>query len=75
MLFCASQTLNTFFPRRKEILLQRGADVGRGQQALAPGRDSSHTPVAGVGSTGKDLPVGRAGTDTDSLGWKWEHEG
>lgn len=54
--------------------------MGRGQQALAPGRDtpgrdSSHTPVAGVGSPGKDLPGGRAGTDIDSLGWKREDEG
>lgn len=41
-----------FFPQKeKKSCYREGADAVRGQQALAPGRNSSHTPVAGVGST------------------------
>lgn len=75
MLFCAVPNTQHFFPRKKEILLQRGSRYGQGRQALSPVRDSSNTPVdrgrgeLESGAQGKDRPVERL------LGWKWEDEG
>lgn len=76
MLFCAVPNAQHFFPRKKEILLQRWNRRGQGWQAPSPVRDSSDTPVDREKGQLELGAQGKGGYKCRWLpGWKWEDEG